>query len=343
VVYRSPLFVRHEGFAPIQQDDPDDEGDALPWWNHPFHLLGTLATLAKSIRQGTAVAVTDGSFKDTMGTAAYVLQDCLIDPTCRIVSVNQTPGRAKDHTPYRAEIGGVLGIVLTLDKICDEHDIEEGHVTLGCDCESALTTIFEHDYSTPTQANADLIGLTRHHLSSLTVSVTPKKIRAHQDDNKPLHRLSQWELLNVEMDRIAKSYWQALQYFPVQYFDLPQDHHWHVKLCGRRLPTSDKTEIVHHIYADAAQQYWSKKYDIPAPQENVDWTIGHFSIRNSPLHQQLWIPKWMTRRLPIGVTLKRRGYQTTNVCPRCGRPELSIKDVVCCVAPSASKKMGYFS
>jgi hypothetical protein len=175
VVYRSPLFVRHEGFATIEAEEPNDADAVLPWWNHPFHSEGSLATLAESIRQGTDVAVTDGSFKDTMGTAAYVLQDRLIDPTSRIVSVNQMPGRSQDHTPYRAEVGGVLGIVLTLDKICVEHDIEDGTVTLGCDCEAALTTIFEHDYSTPTQANADLIGLTRHYLSSLPVSVLPKR------------------------------------------------------------------------------------------------------------------------------------------------------------------------
>jgi hypothetical protein len=242
----------------------------------------------------------------------------MIDPTSHIISVNQTPGRSKDHTPYRAEVGGVLGIVLTLENVCADHDIEEGKVMLGCDCESALTTIFEHVYSTPTHANADLIGLTRHYLSRLTVSGLPKNIWTHQDDKRPLHRLSQWELLNVEMDKIAKSYWQALQYFPVQYFDLPPDHHWHVKLCGRWLPTFDKTEIVHHIYDDAAQKYWGKKYDIPDPHNNVDWTIGHFSISNSPLHQQLWIPKWMTGQLPIGATLKRWGYQTTNVCPDVG-------------------------
>jgi hypothetical protein len=148
VVHHSPLFVRHEGFAPIIEKT-DDAYTAFPWWNHPFHSEGSLATLVESIQQGTAVAVTDGSFKDTMGTAAYVVQDRLIDPTSRIVLVIQTPGRSKDHTPYRAEIRGVLGIVLTLDKICADHDIEEGKVTLGCDYESALTTIFEHDYSTP--------------------------------------------------------------------------------------------------------------------------------------------------------------------------------------------------
>jgi hypothetical protein len=224
VVHQSPLFVCHEGFDPIlTAPTHTDKHDDLPTSRGGATLFIRKASLPLSQRASGKALLSPSPTNRSKIRWERPHMFCKIDPTSRIVSVNQTPGRSKEHTPYRAEVGGILGMVRMLTKICDEHDIQEGQVTLGCDCESALTTIiFEHDYSMPTQANADLISQTRHYLSCLTVVVDPKKIRAHQDDKRPLRRLSPWELLNVEMDRIAKSYWQALQYFPVQYFDPPR-------------------------------------------------------------------------------------------------------------------------
>jgi hypothetical protein len=50
----------------------------------------------------------------------------------------------------------------------------------------------------------------------------------------------------------------------------------------------------------------------------------------------------MTGRLPTGVTLKRWGYQTTNVCPRCGLPEFKQIHVVQCSCPLAVRKWDSF-
>jgi hypothetical protein len=123
---------------------------------------------------------------------------------------------------------------------------------------------------------------------------------------------------------------------------LPQDAQWSIAIQGRRLPSFDRTVITQHIHGDDARAYWGTKHNLPDPASDVDWTIGHFSIRNSPLHMQLWIPKWMTGRLPIGGTLKKWGYQQTDVCPRCGQPELNSIHVVKCSSPPALSKWDAF-
>jgi hypothetical protein len=98
-----------EGHSPVQ--DPADEADpGVPWWGHPFHSEGNFEDLVLDIQQGTVVAITDGSFKEAFGTAAYVIQDSLDNPKCRFILVNQTPGRSDAHSPYMAEVGGILGM-----------------------------------------------------------------------------------------------------------------------------------------------------------------------------------------------------------------------------------------
>jgi hypothetical protein len=189
------------------------------------------------IQRGTAVAITAGSFKEAFGTAAYVIQDSLDDPKCRFISVNQTPGRSGDHSPYRAEVGGILGIAEHLTIVCTKFGIVDGSILVSCDCSSGLTTIFDHTYVTPTQANSNLIHQTRLLLEQLPIEVSSKHIRGHQDDKRPLHHLTTWERINVEMDRIAKSYWQALQYYPKTHFDLPPNQQWSVMLNNHRLPS----------------------------------------------------------------------------------------------------------
>jgi hypothetical protein len=57
------------------------------------------------------------------------------------------------------------------------------------------------------------------------------------------------------MDLIAKAYWQALNSFPLQYFDLPQDHQWSVAIQGRQLTSFDKSAIIEHIYGPGAKEY----------------------------------------------------------------------------------------
>jgi precorrin-3B methylase len=54
--------------------------------------------LAATIRQGQAVAVSDGSYKDAFGTAAYVLEG--VNSDNRLVGVLISPGMPDDQTSH---------------------------------------------------------------------------------------------------------------------------------------------------------------------------------------------------------------------------------------------------
>jgi hypothetical protein len=66
--------------------------------------------VADAIRLGHAIAVSDGSYKDNLGTAAYVLEGKTSKN--RIVAVLKVPGLPADQSPYRSELSGLYGIVV---------------------------------------------------------------------------------------------------------------------------------------------------------------------------------------------------------------------------------------
>jgi hypothetical protein len=88
--------------------------------------------MAQAIRNGTAIAVSDGSYKDGRGTSAFILETSdNFDERGRIVGVNCIPGETEDYTSYRSEIGGVSGVVETVGITCARHSITSGAIKSG--------------------------------------------------------------------------------------------------------------------------------------------------------------------------------------------------------------------
>jgi hypothetical protein len=61
----------------------------------------------------------------------------------QVKGANIVPGRKQDQTAYRAELGGILGAVITTKEICKQNDIERGATVIGCDCEGAIKALWE--------------------------------------------------------------------------------------------------------------------------------------------------------------------------------------------------------
>jgi hypothetical protein len=77
------------------------------------------------IQNGTAVLVTDGSFKDGLGTAAFALCADLIDQD-GVDAVNMTPGSPIDIDPYRAELAGIYGCIRLISLVTKKYNVTPG-------------------------------------------------------------------------------------------------------------------------------------------------------------------------------------------------------------------------
>jgi hypothetical protein len=116
------------------------------------------------IRNGTALGLTDGSFRDQCGAAAFTIRSDIAIKHNDFILVNHTPGSPKDIDPYRAELGGTLGVVLTVNRLLSAtpaSDLTNAIVTLACDCLSVLQKLFTEYDPHPHTAHYDLLMVTR--------------------------------------------------------------------------------------------------------------------------------------------------------------------------------------
>jgi hypothetical protein len=71
-------------------------------------------------------AVSDGSFKNGHGTAAWIV---VISPTCTISGSSVAPGEPEDQSAYRSKLTGIYGIVLTICHLVTSLDASWGDRT----------------------------------------------------------------------------------------------------------------------------------------------------------------------------------------------------------------------
>ncbi len=95
--------------------------------------------IAEAIRNRVAIAVSDGSFKDMYGTAAWLEYDT---SSGRIIGKVISPGTGSDQSAYRSKLSGILAVMIMVKYLCTYHNITEGSVELACDGLSALNKAF---------------------------------------------------------------------------------------------------------------------------------------------------------------------------------------------------------
>jgi hypothetical protein len=62
-----------------------------------------------------AIAVCNGSFKEGRGSLAWVLEGD--SNQHRLVGGNIVPGNTSDHSAYRSELAGILGVVMLVSEL----------------------------------------------------------------------------------------------------------------------------------------------------------------------------------------------------------------------------------
>jgi hypothetical protein len=290
--------------------------------------------LAQAISDGTAIALCDGSYKENFGTAGFVLQSNTTIRQHRIIGANVTSGHPDEQNPYRSEVAGIFAIVVLVDAIVQIHKLTHGSIELGCDCESGLTAVFSHDYDTPNQPHHDLIHEIRRKIAASPLVWTNRHVRGHQDKHVSYHLLDPWSQLNVEMDGLAKAYWNDT-YAEVAPFYPNHSFGWSLWIGHRKLSTWDRTALYNHANSTEILEHWSQRRKIPAELIlSIDWEACEEAIKKLGLNRTLWIPKWLAGFAPVGKVMQRYHFQEHAECPRCSVFE-DTAHVLLCKAPRA--------
>ena len=185
-----------------------DEREGEQWALNELLTTDSISDIVKDIENGTAVAVSDGSFKRNGGTAAWIIENHT--GTQRIMGNVNVPGTVLDQSAYRSEIAGVYGSVLVTEVIKETFGLERGGILIGYDGKEALKQAIDIEYNIIScqQQHFDLLSGIQGYIKGSCIRYTAKHIKGHQDTNKSLGELDSWELLNVEMDMMAKDWWK---------------------------------------------------------------------------------------------------------------------------------------
>jgi len=93
----------------------------------------TTATSGKSIAEviqvGMCEVVSNGSFKDGMGTAEWILCN---STQISITGKTKIPSKVEDQCTYRSKLGGIFSLVLMIQHICQYYKTTISSVSIAC-------------------------------------------------------------------------------------------------------------------------------------------------------------------------------------------------------------------
>jgi hypothetical protein len=166
---------------------------------------------------GLIVAVSDGSYSNFYGTAAWVLQGTSSRCTGQVIC----PGSAADQNSYKSEVSGLLSILTMVDQFVKFFNIDQGSLEVACDGESALNQIFS--YVPITNINEpcfDLLFIDRQLWQNSPLKWITRHVKGHQDANSPEQALDIYSKLNIEMDATAKSFMSSVLTWPRHFYTI---------------------------------------------------------------------------------------------------------------------------
>lgn len=262
-------------------------------------------------------AVSDGSFKDEHGTAAWIL---VLSADCRIEGKVITPGPPVVQSAFRSELAGIFGILSTITLLEEKFQFSS-KITIGCDGLSALQRAsYLHDCIDPNALHYDLIMACRSLQLQSSWDINWHHVRGHQDAVRSASELDHWELLNIQMDLAAKAFHKETAGRSIT----PELHGepWKVTLQGQKISSRLKEELRMACTAVEAEIYWKGKQRFEDGSiSDIDWDAFGAALKLMPTKRQHWISKTTSGFCAVGTMMFRRKEHPSPACPRCGETE----------------------
>ena len=341
--------VGHQDPAPI--DPPmvtfQSRIDSLPpdtkWALEFFEATMGTELIAQAIQDQHCYAVTDASFKDCTGTAAFIMVSTTDEG--HIKAVNTVPGPLKDGDSYRSELAGLFGIVLLTTIICQHHNITSGAVHVRCDNISSLHVFEPWFVPEPCMNSFDLVNAIWCLLQESPINWTAAHVKGHQDSKPRSHPLDRFEILNCHMDALAKEYrTNILALNPnrrAASFQIVNEG-WSIWHNDEKLASPGRKILYECVYAPIILQYWTTPHTLtpaprfpPAAATMIDWVATEDLMTCLNPSKQRWCMKHGSENCGVGATLLYWKKQLDDECPRCRASE-DTTHVLRCTAHNAS-------
>jgi hypothetical protein len=228
----------------------------IQWCLHDMKAVH-IKEVAKGLWEGTAMAVCDGSFKETFGTAAWIIRTNEGEASIR--GCVHCPGAPDDHSSYRSELAGIYAVLTVTNKLCKFFQIKDGRITLGCDGLSALNVSMTEEPSLASDIpNFDLVAAIYNRRRVSTLEWDIKFVKGHQDNCSSSYDI--WAWLNEQMDLLAKQHMKYALNAPRHYS--VKEEPWQLWVAGRKITGKIQQSIYSLVHDQEANLYWATKKDV---------------------------------------------------------------------------------
>ena len=335
------LTLHFHGIGKIRAPNTSDKTNPLQWVTEWLDPPNNLDNIASAISNGTAIAMTDGSYKIN-GSAAFCIGSSFQNiwrGACRV------PGHQLIQNSYRSELCGILGVIVLISKLCCSHDIHEGTITLACDNLSAghMAVNYKHLIS-PTINHFDILRVIQQLRSSLPIKIVFKHVEGHQREKYPSQILDNWAILNEEMDSLAKSHLEISQsWIPLS--DILHPLEWTLSINSFKVCAFLKKTLDFELRVRTTRQFWihpKKRGQTIIPPKYTAHQIDSMDIHNiekawrkTPGHMKRFICKAASKQLATGKYMNRMKFWPSAKCPRCLTSIETSEHVLQCPSISA--------
>jgi hypothetical protein len=223
---------------------------------------------------------------------------------------NFPPGLSEGQNSYRSELAGIYGVITMVSVICSIYDLRSGKITIACDNITALSkSIADFTHPNIYNAEADLIYAIKNQISALPISIEFHHVKGHQDEMMAQEDLDRWSLLNIKMDRVAKSVLPGW----VENMSHQQiaGEPWSIWRGETKLVNDLDKKLYEIGHASEIEHYWSRKGKFP----------GHLAsdiekaMKSSTLARRTFVTKHTSGMCGVGKFMKLWGERDTDICP----------------------------
>ena len=308
------------------------------WLNVEKYQSGSVRKIAEAIENGTAIAVSDGSYVEDrgVGSASWIISSKTKEHYVTAGAIS--PGPRSIQSSYRSEVLGLLGILENVYNICHTWNITHGKCTIFCDGLSALQQVEESTIETTNtrQSCSDLLSACAQLKSMIPVQLRYTHVKGHQDDDKPIHTLTVPAQLNTLMDTLAKDLIPHIEeshatHIPQHQLSFPLPIHSTI------IRDNMKDTLYNSIMTEVGHNYWMRKGRYtPSQRNNIEWHAQYKAMKAINSTRQRTLSKWFSGWLGTGKNMRRWKLRYASNCPFCGHLDEDTNHVLKCSHPKVT-------
>ena len=158
-----------------------------------------------------------------------------------------------------------------------------------------------------------MLSAIRKALARSPVTWTWHHVIGHQDDNG-IEALDRWATLNIEMDNLAKVYWNDVSEDQAENLSIT-DEYWPVRIQGEKISSRLDERIREHILGAAQCEWWERKGRLTRESiSRVNWQACEKAMKSLAIRRRHWIVKHVSGHVGVGVKMVQWKIRESAAC-----------------------------